>query len=372
MRSRVLPVVRKEFREIRRDPLTLWVVGALPLVLLFLFGYAISLDTRDVPMAVLDLDRSAQSASLVDAFTNTGDFVVHYRPRNEREVARLLDAGKVRLALVVPPGFARDLAAGRTTPVQTLIDGSFSARAMVIRSEVEAVTAAYTLRAASAAAGGVLPGGIRPVPRVWYNASLRSATFVVPGLFAVILMAFPPLLTTLAIVREKESGLVQQIYVSPLKPWEFVAGKMIPYVLIAFAELAMLIVVGSLWFRLPFRGNPVVLLLGSVLYVVCTVGIGLLVSTLTRSQVVAILLATIITVMPSFLFSGFLYPISSMSASARWRSYLFPARYYMEISRGTFLKGTGMAQLWDEFLILAVYTTIVFGIAALRFRKKVA
>ena len=373
MRSRVLPVVRKEFREIRRDVITLWLAVVLPVVMLFLFGYAIRLDVEDVPMAVLDFDRSSESAALVDAFVNTGDFVVERRPANEREVKRLLDAGTVRLALVIPPGFGRDLKSGRTALVQSLIDGTFSATASVIRNEVDAITLSFAAdRIKDLGAGTSPPAGIRVEPRVWYNPSLRSATYVVPGLFAVILMAFPPLLTTLAVVRERESGSIEQIYVSPLRPWEFIAGKMIPYVLIAFVELVMIVALGRWWFRIPFHGSPAVLALGSVLYVFCTVGIGLLVSTITRSQVVAVLLALVVTVMPSFLFSGFMFPIFTMPEALQWYTRLFPARYFTDVSRGVFLKGAGFADLQGQLAVLAAYTAVVFAIASMRFRKKVA
>jgi ABC-2 type transport system permease protein len=372
--TRLLAVVRKEFREIRRDPLLLWIAVAVPVVLLFLFGYAISLDIRSVPLAVLDLDRTAESRALVDAFTNTGDFVVRARLEEEEMMWRLLDRGTIRVALVIPADFSHDLTTHQTPTVQTVIDGSFSARALVIRNEVEATTLAFSAARASTRDTGPAspPVGIRAQPRVWYNASLESATFVVPGLFSVILLAFPPLLTALAIVREKETGSIQQIYVSPLTRWEFLAGKMAPYVAIAFGELLLVIALGTWWFRLPLRGSSTVLLAGSVLYVFCTVAIGILVSTLTRNQVVAILLAIIVTIMPSFLYSGFLYPISSMSFSAQLRTYLFPGRYYVEISRGTFLKGTGFGELGAELAILALYGAIVFGAAAFRFRKKVA
>lgn len=373
MRSRVVPIVRKEFREIRRDPVTLAFAVLLPIIMLFLFGYAVSYDVDDVPLAVLDLDRSAASSSLVDAFVNTGDFVVRARPRDQREVRRLMDAGTVRVALVIPRGFGLDLLAGRNAQVQTLVDGTHASTALIIRNEAEAVTTAFALGQAVGSVGPSGPALHAPAePRVWYNPALRSATFVVPGLFAVILMGFPPLLTVLAVVREKESGSVQQIYASPVRAWEFVAGKMIPYIIIAYAELVSILVLGAWWFELPFRGSPALLALASTLYVFCTVGIGLLVSTVTRSQVVAMLLAIVITFMPAFLFSGFIFPISSMPEAMQWYTRLFPARYFTEASRGLFLRGTGWGQLLDELVILAAYTGVVFGTAAFRFRKKVA
>lgn len=372
MRTRLIPMVRKEFREIRRDPITLWIAVAMPLVMLVLFGYALRIDFDDMPMAVLDLDRSRESAELAEVFANSGDFVIRHRVTTEREVRQLFERGRIRLALVIPPGFAREVTAGRTAQVQTLIDGSLAATAAVLRSEVEAATASYTLRLArrTTGRGGLI--GPDAEARVWYNPALRSSTFVVPGLFAVILMAFPPLLTALAVVREKESGSVEQIYVSPLRPWEFIAGKMLPYVALAFFELTSVIAVGRLWFGIPFRGSAGVLALGSAIYVLCTVGIGLLVSTLVRTQVVATLLALVITVMPSFLFSGFLFPITSMPRVIQLYTHMFPARHYNVVSRGVLLKGLGLADLWREFAILGLYTAVVFTAAAIRFRKKVA
>ena len=359
----------------RRDPITLWIAAFLPVVMLFLFGYAISLDVEDVPIAVLDYDRSAASGTLVEAFENSGDFVVRRYADDEAEIRRLLDAGRVRLALVIPDDFSRSLQAGRPATVQTLIDATFSATAAVVRDVTEAILADFSRRNAPRTMSAGTPelrGMIQVEPRVWYNPALRSAIFVIPGLFAVILGAFPPLLTVLAVVREKESGSIQQIYVSPLRPWEFVAGKTVPYVLLAFGELALVIALGVWWFDLSLRGSPILLTIGSALYIFSTVGIGLLVSTLTRSQVVGVLLAIVITLMPAFLFSGFMYPISSMPEAMQWYTRLFPARYFTEISRGLFLKGAGAAELMEPLLLLAAYTAAVFAATTLRFRKKVA
>ena len=371
MNGRVIAVARKEFRELRRDPITLWIAVFVPLVLLFVFGYAIRLDVADVPMAVVDRDRSPASAAFADALVNTGDFVVTRRPRDEAELGRLLDQGSVRVGLVIPAEFGARISAGRPATVQTLIDGSYSATAMILRAEVEAVTFRFAVERAREREPRL--GRIEPSePRVWYNPALRSEPFVVSGLFAVILMAFPPLLTVLAVVREKENGSVQQIYVSPLRGWEFVGGKLLAYFAVALFELATIIVVGLWWFELPLRGSVLLLVGASTLFALCTVGIGLLVSTITRSQVVAVLIALIVTVMPSFLFSGFMFPISSMAEPVQWYTRLFPAQYFVEVSRGLFLKGTGLAELGGELAILAGYTVAVFAASAFRFRKKLA
>lgn len=373
MTRRSLAVARKEFRELKRDPITLWIALFVPLVLLFVFGYAIRLDVSNVPLAVLDHDRTPESRAFIEAILNTGDFVVHSRPATQEDVVDLMDAGKVRVSLRIPEGFGAALRAGGTARAQTLIDGSYSATALILRSEIEAVTLAFTLERIRGGVGrGAVPGLVTPEPRVWYNAGLSSEVFVVSGLFGVILMAFPPLLTVLAVVREKETGSVQQLYVSPLRPWEFVAGKMMAYFSIAVLEMATIVAAGVWWFDVPFRGSVPLLVAASLLFALCTVGIGLLVSTVTRSQVVAMLIALIITVMPSFLFSGFMFPISSMSTGVQWYTRIFPAQYFVELSRGLFLKGTGWTALAPELAILIGYTVVVFGAAAVRFRKKLA
>lgn len=373
MNRRSLAVARKEFRELRRDPITLWIALFVPLVLLFVFGYAIRLDVSDVPLSVIDHDRSPESRAFIEAIVNTGNFVIRHRSRDGEEVADLMDAGRIRVSVEIAEGFGAALEAGGAGRVQTLIDGSYSATALILRNEIEAVTLAFTMeQIRRRAREDAVPGFVQAEPRVWYNPGLSSEVFVVSGLFGVILMAFPPLLTVLAVVREKESGSVQQVYVSPLRPWEFVAGKMIAYFGIAVLELATIVGAGLWWFDVPFRGSIPLLVGASLLFALCTVGIGLLVSTVTRSQVVAMLIALIITVMPSFLFSGFMFPISSMSAAVQWYTRIFPAQYFIQLSRGLFLKGTGWTVLSPELAILAAYTAVVFGAAAIRFRKKLA
>ena len=372
MSGAVRAVVWKEVREIRRDPVTIFVAALLPLVMLFLFGYALSLDVKNAPYAVYDLDRSAHSRDLADAFARSGYFRRAHAIVSDAEVGRLLDRGQARLVLVIPADFSERIARGETTPVQTLIDGSFSATAMVIAGYAAAIVQDFSMRHARAAAAGSVGPAIRVQGRVWFNAPLESVYYIVPGLFGVILMAFPPLLTALAVVREKESGSVQQIFVSPIAPWEFIAGKALPYAVIAFLEMAVILAAGVLWFRVPFRGSLPLFLFATVLYVLCTVGLGLLVSTITRSQLVAMLLAILVTLMPAFLFSGFLFPIFTMPEMMQWYTYLFPARYFVEISRGIIMKGTGPASWWPQLAALALYTGVVFGAAAAAFRKKVA
>lgn len=373
---RLLAVASKETREILRDPITVGVAIFLPLVMMFLFTYAITLDVREIRMAVLDEDGSAESREYVAGFLNSRYFRLYATVGSFREGERLLDEGAVRVALLIPSGFARDLAQGIPTQVQTILDGSIANTAIMALNYVAAINESYNGRLQSQymarqhGIAGTEPA-IRADPRVRYNPDLRSEHFIVPGLFAVILMAFPPLLTALAVVRERERGSILQIYISPIRAWEFLGGKLIPYAAIAFLEMLLLLAVGNLWFHAPVRGSLPLLLVLSVLYVLCTVGIGLLISTVTRSQVVAILLSIVLTLMPAFLFSGFIAAIASMPKFFQWYTYLFPARYFMEISRGISLKGVGLERLWPEAVILLIYAAALLALASLRFHKKI-
>lgn len=361
--ARIAAVIEKETKEIIRDPVTVAVALLMPLVMLFLFGYAISLDVDNVPMGVLDQDRSPASRALVERFVASGYFQLERDYSTAREAEAGLQLGTVKLALIIPSRFGERLERGGVAPVQVLVEGTYSATANLVAAYAETIIGRFGPRAS-------LPVTVET--RVWYNPALKSVTYVVPGLFGVILMAFPPLLTALAITREKQTGSIQQIFASPLTPAEFLAGKLVPYGLIAFLEIVMVVAVGFLWFGVPFKGSLGLLLAVGLVYVFCTVGLGLLVSTLTNSQLVAMLLALIVTLMPSFLFSGFLFPIFTMPYVLQLYTRIFPARYFVDFSRGVVLKGAGLPELWPSVLLLLAYTVAIFVLAVWRFRKKVA
>ncbi|HSE89316.1 MAG TPA: ABC transporter permease [Candidatus Binatia bacterium] len=372
----MIAVAKKESREIFRDPITLGIAILLPVIMMFLFSYAITLDVREIRLAVLDQDRSSESREYVSSFLESGYFRLTAYASNPKDIEQRLDQGTVRMALIVPPDFSTRLRQGLSSEVQTLLDGSFANTVIVASNYVAAIDEIQNARLQSyylAQRFGPLElaRAIKAEPRVRYNPGLRSANFIIPGLFAVILMAFPPMLTALAVVREKERGSIKQIFASPIKSWEFISGKMLPYTGIAFLEMLLLLEVGRLWFSVAVLGSVPLLLGLSWLYVACTVGIGLLVSTLTKSQVVAVLLAIILTLMPSFLFSGFLFPIASMPEVFRYYTYLFPARYFNEIARGIVLKGIGLYHLWFSAALLVVYAAAVLTCAAMRFSKKI-
>jgi ABC-2 type transport system permease protein len=361
---RIAAVTDKEVREVVRDPITVGVALLMPLVMLLLFGYAITLDVDNIALGVLDEDRTPASRALGEAFVASGYFRLARELEHPHAVEEALQRGQIRLALIVPTGFERTLARGEPSPVQLLVDGSYSATALQVSNYALAISAGF--------GPADRPQALQLETRIWYNPSLSSVHTVVPALYAVILMAFPPLLTALGLVREKESGTIQQIYASPLTSAEFISGKLIPYGLIAFVQMAMVIGVGFLWFGVPFRGSAGFLLAVSLLYVFCTVGIGLLVSAVTRTQLVALLAVLIVTLMPSILFSGMLFPIFTMPYVVQLYTLAFPGRYFVDISRGVVLKGVGLEVLWPSIAVVALYTLAVFLLAAWLLKKKVA
>jgi ABC-2 type transport system permease protein len=368
----VRAVLTKEAREIWRDPLSLALALVLPLVLLLLFTYGLNLDTRDARVAVLDLDRSRASRDYLASLTASGDLRVATEATRADELGGWLDRAAVDAALVVPPGFERDLLAGRPAAVELLVDGSYPPQAQGTLARLDAAAAFYSARLRHDEARGPMPGGpaVLAERRVWFNPELKSVNLVVPGLFSLILIALPPLLSTLAIVRERERGSIQQILVAPVSPAAFVLGKAIPYAVLAFGELLVVLAIGLVWFRVPMRGSPALLLGAGVVYVFCAVGIGLLISTVTRSQVVAMLLALVATLMPSFLFSGFLFPVYSMPVRYQLLSLAFPARHFTEIARGVALKGVGADQLWPQLAALVALTAVVLATTTLRFHRR--
>jgi ABC-2 type transport system permease protein len=371
----LLSLIKKEFKEIIRDPVTLATSVFLPMVMLFLFGYAISLDVEHVPMAVYDADRTQESVRFIEAFTSGRYFTLKYYLDSPGQGDDLLLKGKAEMVLVIPPDFSKDLHSLRGTTVQILIDGTFTATALIVSNYASTIVNTYSvefLGHALSARGLEFKTPVKVLPRVWYNPALSSVNYIVPGLFAVLLMAFPPLLSALSIVREKERGTIEQIYVSPVQPTVFILGKIFPYGLIAFADMLLILTTGTIWFHVPFKGSIIILMATSVIYVFTTIAIGLLVSTLVKTQLAAVLLSLIVTLMPSFLFSGFLFPIGSMPYVMQLYTFIFPARYFTHITRGVYLKGIGLEYLWGNVLLLLVYGIVLFVLASMRFKKKVA
>jgi len=360
--ARMTGFARKEVLEIARDPITVFISLFMPLVMLFLFGYALSFDVENAPLYVVDHDRSAASRALTDRFLNTPYFRLADAPDDERTAQHALMKGEARAVLSIPPQFGRRLARREASPVEFVVDGTYGSTAAIVSAYGRAIIYSFP--------SGALELPVQPEIRVWYNPQLRTLDFIIPGLFAVIMMAFPPLLTALAVSREKELGTILQVYASPLTKTEFIIAKLAPYASIAFIQLAIVLAGGFLWFRIPMHGSLALLTGLGLIYVLTTVSIGLLVSTLVRTQVAAMLVTLIITLMPSFLFSGFIFPIFTMPEFFQGYSARIPTMYFVNISRGIVMRGAGLADLWYNVVFLIGYTAVVLTAAVLLLRKR--
>lgn len=372
--GRVAEVVRKELLQLRRDPRLSRLILVAPMIQLLVFGYAVSTDVRHTATFLVDQDRSPLSRELVDGFTASGYFDVVAGSEAATDAVKALDRGEATVGLVIPPGFGRDLLAAGTdgapaATVQLLVDGTNSNIATVALGYAEGILRSFGARVA--AAGADLPeAAVALEERAWYNPSLESRNYNVPAVVGTLMLLVALLLTALAIVREREIGTLEQLMVSPLTPGELIAGKTLPFALIAFVDLGLVTTIAVLWFEVPFRGNLLVLLLASLLFLLPALGTGLLISTVSSTQQEAFL-TTFLTFMPTILLSGFLFPVSSMPRVFQWLTLVNPLRHYLEIVRGVFLKGAGLAVLWPQHLALLVLGAALLTLAARRFEKRV-
>ena len=365
--ERVVEMVRKELRQVFRDPRMRRVLLVAPIIQLVVFGYAVSTDVRNTRTFVVDNDGTRDSRELVEAFTASGYFRVVETSQRPGDLVRALDQGDAILGLVIPTGFSRDLENGGPARVQLLFDGTDSNTATVAQGYAERIVQSY--------AAGRFPARGAPAvdlrARAWYNPELASRDYNVPAVLGAILMLICLLLTSLAIVREREIGTLEQLLVSPLTPGELILGKTIPFALIGLVDLGLITSVALLWFRIPFRGSVLLLLLASILYILAVLGIGLFISTISRTQQEAFM-AVFLIFMPIILLSGFMFPVTSMPALFRWLTLANPMRHYLEIVRGIFLKGAGFDALWTQFLALALMGAGILWLAAQRFRRYAA
>ena len=365
--SRIPALARKEFLHILRDPRSLWIIFILPNVLMFLFGYAIKLDLRNVRLGVCDLSRTPESRTLVEAIKGSSYFAIAARYENPAGTEDLFMRQVVRAAIIIPEDFARKLEDERHAEVGVMIDGSDANSAALVQNYLETLIAA---RAVSAAAQNPVPALVSIRPAVLYNRTMDSTNFIVPGLVALVMMMLGALLTSVTIAREKETGTMEQILVSPIKPFEVIAGKVIPYLFLAFCIAMMIIVVGHFWFRVPFVGSRVDLMLFAVLYLFTALSLGLFISTLVSTQQVAMLLSLMLTLLPSIMLSGFIFPVASMPRALQCLSYVIPATHFLVIIRGVMLKGSGAAELWAHLVFLAAIGVVLMALAVKRFSLK--
>ncbi|VBB44502.1 ABC-2 type transporter [uncultured Desulfatiglans sp.] len=378
--KRIFIVAQKEWREILRDRLFFTLAFVVPGVLMLLFGYGISLDVENLPFAVVDHDRSRLSRDYAYRFIESRYFDFKGYLDDERDVDPLLSDNVIRAAVIIPEHFEKRLLAGRPAAVQTLIDGTFPSRAQTTKSYVTAINNAVTMELVSRhlaerdgkdmdrARKMLQPVGLQI--RYLYNQSAKSIWSIAPSLLMVILMIAPPFLTAIGVVREKENGSIYNIYASTVSRGEFLIGKLAPYVIISTLNMTLLWVLAVQLYGAPFKGQLGFFLPASVLYLLCTTGIGLLISVFVRTQIAAIIVTVILTLVPAVLYSGFLIPIASLSGQAKITAHLIPAMYYTNIAVGSFLKGVGLEVLWGDLLVLAVYALIVFSAGFILFSKR--
>jgi ABC-2 type transport system permease protein len=376
VRERIRHMLKKEFIQALRDPRMRAILFVMPVVQLIVFGYAVTTDVKHVATAVYDLDRTVTSRDLVSRFTRSGYFEVVEYVADDGRVRELLDGGQVSVVLRLNPGFEGELRAGRTTPLQLLLDGSDSNTAGIVAQYAARIVAQYSEQILVERMQRQR-GPVRDLTRVpletraWFNENLESRNFYVPGVVAILVTLITLLLTSMAVVREKEIGTMEQIMVTPIRPVEFILGKTVPFALISFFDVILVTSVGVLWFDVPVRGNPLTLLFSTGLYLMTTLGVGLVISTFSHTQQQA-MMATFFFYMPAMLLSGFMFPIANMPPVVQWLTYLNPLRYFLVIIRGIFLKGVGVSILWPQMLALLVIGLVTLGLASRRFHKTLA
>lgn len=368
--ARLWAITRKETMQLRRDARSLALAFLLPLALILFFGYAITFDVHDIRLAVVDQSRTAASRRLVESFVSSGYFTVSHRVERYQDLDHILGRGQALLALVIPPSFAADLAAGRDAHVQILLDGGDANTATIAQNYADAIVARFA--ATAGARGRALRPPADAETRIWYNETLESRNMIVPGLIAVIMSIIAAMLTTLTIAREWERGTMEQLAATPVHRLEVVVGKLLPYVAIGVFDVSLAVVAGLVVFDVPLRGD--LFLLGglTLLFLIGALGLGMFISAAVKSQVLATQFAIMTTYLPALLLSGFIFAIANMPAALRLLTYVVPARYYVTVTKGIFLKGVGLSVLWGDALAMIAFATIGLGLAIGAFRKEIA
>jgi len=371
---RVGAVARKEFLHVVRDPRSLLMAVATPVLLLTLFGFALTLDVDNVPLAVWDQSNTPRSRELVGRFDGSRYFSLRMNVDNYRDLVRAIDSGQAMMGLVVPSDFAEEIEAGRDAPVQLIVDGSDSNTATIAIGYAGVVAEIYSLDLTieqNQRRGGPplrIPLDIRP--RVWFNEELESRNFIIPGLIAVIMMVIAAMLTSLTVAREWERGTMEQLISAPIKPGELILGKLAPYFVIGMCDVLLAVLMAEFVFHVPLRGNVALLFGMSAVFLVGALAMGMTVSIVTRSQLLSCQVAVVATFLPAFLLSGFIFTIANMPAVIQMITYIVPARYFVTILKGIYLKGVGLEILGAQAALLAVYAVVMVTLARVRLKKK--
>jgi ABC-2 type transport system permease protein len=372
--SRLSSLIRKEFLQILRDPRTLYITFAIPVIQIFLLGYTATTDVRNVPLAVFDQDRGPEARLLLDAYRAADYFNIAFDVDSIDELQTLIEGGQARAGMIIPPDYGQSLLASETATVAFVLDGSDPNVASTSLSAAELIgqvhsTEIIVQRLERRGLTGAFEPAVEVETRVWYNPDLESSVFMVPALIGMILQLLTSMLTATAIVRERERGTIEQLIVTPIRSWELVVGKLTPYIILAFIDMIEILVVGTLWFDVPIEGSLMLLLILSALFLIGSLGIGLFISTVAKTQQEAMML-TYFTLLPTVFLSGFFFPLAAMPPVLQWISHAIPLRYYLIIIRSVLLKGVGASALTGEIVALAIFALVLMGGAALRFRKR--
>jgi len=377
MRINVIKAVaKKEVYQIVRDKRSLIFTFLLPLMLMFLYSYGIRFDVNNIRMAISDQDSSSYSRNLIESFIGSGYFERVGGSVTSAEAERMIMTGEASAALIIPVDFSRNLKRMKSSSLQVLLDGMDSNTANISQGFIKAILLQYNLRQTKAMLGNLLEMkgiSIPPVSldlRIFYNPELKSNHFIIPGIIVIIMMLMGAMLTTLSIVKEKEFGSFENIISTPIKSMEFIIGKVFPYVILSFLDLVLIIIVGYIVFNVPIKGSILLLLITSVIYLMATLGLGILISTIAKTQQIALIAAMLVTLLPSIMLSGFVFPIESMPVFLKWISALVPAKYFMTIIRAIYLKGTGLASFWLDLLIMTIYSGLLLVVSAAKFKKR--
>jgi len=370
----ILSIIRKEFLQLRRDRRLFPVIFISPILQLLLLGYAANLDVRDIPSVVCDLDGSAAGRDYIDGFLNSGYFTLKARVGRMEDIDRWLDDGQAAMAFVVPRGFGDKLAGGKPASVMIIADGAESQSATIGVNDATMIAARYSQRILLERFERLKGPGARPVAvnaevRVWYNPELRSRNFMVPGVLGRILMIMTMSVASTGIVREKENGTMEQLIVTPIRPYQLIIGKLLPFALIGLIDAAFVIAVAKWGFLIPVRGSVPLLFALCLVFMLNTLGIGLFISTISRTQQQA-MFTTVFFIMPMIMLGGFVFPIENMPPVFQAVSRVVPTRYFFVIIRGIMLRGAGWPELWDQAAALLALGTLLFVLSVLRFRKK--
>jgi ABC-2 type transport system permease protein len=374
MFGRLKQMLIKEFIQVFRDKRTRFILIGPPIIQMLVFGYAATFEIHHVPTVVLDFDHSQQSRDLISRFTSSPYFDVQRQLTDSRQIRDLIDSGQATVGIEIDAGFAQKLLKGQTAPVQVIVDATNSNTALIASSYISQIALGFARDSQLDRIGRIAPQLIEQMPSVsleprpWYNPGLSSRWFFVPGVIGSLTLVLVITLTAFAVVREREIGTLEQIMVTPIRPVEFILGKTLPFFLIGLFDVTLIAIVGTLWFQVPFRGHISVLLAGSVLFILCMLGVGLLISTVSSTQQQAMVTAFFF-IMPAITFSGFGFPIATMPHWLQYLTYLSPLRYFLVVLRGTYLKGVGMDILWPQMAAMAALGFSLLTIAILRFHK---